>query len=161
MPPHTYQNPGCQEAHVREPRILRGTDFFLADLGLERSGPRPCQWGNDPDSKIRRANLTHAVMSRMLEEAESLAPFLKLSRDVVFGFLCDLVIEEAERSPYGLVAIEEGGESAREQASPGSLRFQELLAIAERMAGSRREPPRAPEWAVSLDRGDSPDRSRR
>ena len=63
----------------------RPIDTFLADLGLERSAPRADQWGDDPGSKIWRAGLTHAVMSRMLEEAEALAAFLKLDRGVVFG----------------------------------------------------------------------------
>jgi hypothetical protein len=48
----------------------------------------------------------------MLEAAEQLAPFLKLSRDVVLDLIRDLVIEEAERSPFGLVAREQGGRAA-------------------------------------------------
>jgi len=43
------------------------------------------------------------VMSRMLESAETPAPVLKLDTEVVFSLLQDLVIEEAERSPFGLV----------------------------------------------------------
>ncbi len=134
------------------------TDTFLAELGLHRSGPRPDQWGDDPGSQIRRAGLTHPVLHRMLEQAEKLAPFLKLSRGAVFGLLRDLVIEEAERSPFGLVAIEEQGP---EQASPSSTSFQELLAIAEQMASTRQERPKAPVWAVPLDRTGRPDRSHR
>ncbi len=47
---------------------------------------------------------------RMLESAETLAAFWKVSRDVVFGMLRDLVIEKAERGPFGLVAREQGAE---------------------------------------------------
>jgi hypothetical protein len=113
----------------------RVSDAFLADLGLERSGPRPDQWGDDPESKIWRAGLTHPVLMRMLESAEKLAPYLKLIRDVVLGFLCDRVIEEAERSPFGLAATEEGGEAAREVARFSSMSLQEILADAARLDG--------------------------
>ena len=89
----------------------------------------------------------------MLEQAKKLAPFLKLSSEVVFGLLRDLVIEEAERAPFGLVA--------REQASPGSMGLQEFLAEAARVADARHVRPRAPEWAVPLDRTGKPDRPRR
>ena len=65
----------------------------------------------------------------MLDSAENLAPFLKLSREVVFDLLYDLLIGEAERAPFGLVAIEEGGEPAPEQPSPGSMRFGEILPL--------------------------------
>ena len=54
--------------------------------------------------------MVHQVGRACTAEAEVLAPFLKLNRDVVFAMLRDLVIEEAERSPFGLVAIEEGAE---------------------------------------------------
>jgi hypothetical protein len=81
----------------------------------------------------------------MLEEAEKLAAFLKLDREVVFGWLRDLVIDESERSPFGLVA--------REQASPGTMSLQEFLAEAARVADARHGRPRAPKWAVPLDAG--------
>ena len=57
------------------------------------------------------------MLHRVLESAERLAPFLKLNRDVVFGLLTDLVIEEAERSPFGLAARERVADSAREPAT--------------------------------------------
>ena len=60
---------------------------------------------------------------RMLEEAERLSPFLKLQTR-----RCDLRLapgpgdlEESERSPFGLVAIEEGAESEREPTSAGLM----------------------------------------
>ena len=37
-------------------------------------------------------------------------PLSEAQPGVVFGLLQDLVIEEAERSPYGLVVREEGSE---------------------------------------------------
>jgi hypothetical protein len=131
--------------------MLRGPDAFLTELGLERSGPRADQWADDPRSKMRLAGLNHDVLLRMLESAENLAPFLKLSREVVFDLPYDLVIEEAERAPFGLVAVGEGSASAREQATPGSMILSELLAEAARMADARRGSPRVPEWAVPLD----------
>ena len=106
-----------------------------SDLLGERSGPRPREWSDDPGSKIWRAGLTHPVLQSMLESVETLAPFLKLSRDVVFAMLRDLVIEEAERSRFGLVAIEEGAKAM----TPGD---------------ARHGPPRAPVWAVALDTAD-------
>ena len=115
--------------------IFHRTDRFLAELGLESSGPRAQQWGDDPDSKILRANLTHPVLQRMLESAEAPAPFLKLSREVVFAMLRDLVVEEPEREPAEL----------------GSIRLQDVLAETARLANARHGPPRAPEWAVPLD----------
>jgi hypothetical protein len=87
----------------------------------------------------------------MLESAESLAPFLKLSRDVVFEMIYDLVIEEAEHSPFGLVAREQGTESEREPAIVGSMSLGELLTEAAKRTDARHGPPRAPEWAVPLD----------
>jgi len=47
------------------------TDTLLPALGLQRSGPRPDQWGDDPGSRIWRAGLTHAVLHRMLAKAEA------------------------------------------------------------------------------------------
>ena len=49
------------------------TDFFLADLGLQRAGHPTYEWGNDLSSQIRRAGLTHPVLHRLLEEAGKLA----------------------------------------------------------------------------------------
>jgi hypothetical protein len=86
----------------------RASDTFLAELGLEHAEPTGYEWGDDPASQTQRAGLNHAVMGRMLEAAEQLAPFLKLSRDVVFGLLRDLVFEEANRAPFGLVAMGRG-----------------------------------------------------
>ena len=90
----------------------------------------------------------------MLESAEALAPFWKVSREVAFTLLRDLVIEEAQRSPFGLVAIEEGAESEREPASLGSMSLGEILSEAAKLADARHGPPRAPEWAVPLDAED-------
>jgi hypothetical protein len=87
--------------------MTRPIDTFLADLGLKRADHPVREWGDDPGSKIRRACLNHTVMNRMQEEAEKLAPFLNLSRDVVFGLLRDLASGEAERSPFDLVARED------------------------------------------------------
>ena len=61
--------------------MLRGIDAFLAELGLERADYTIHQWAADPASQICRAGLTHAVLYRILELAEKLAPFLKLTRD--------------------------------------------------------------------------------
>ena len=127
-----------------------GTDAFLAELGLERAGPTAQRWGDDPGSQIRRAGLNHEVMGRVLESAERLAPFLKLSRDVAFGLLTDLVIEEAERAPFGLVPREQVAEAAGEPPTRGSTSLQELLVEAARMADARHGRARAPEWAVPL-----------
>jgi len=129
----------------------RVSDDFLAELGLQRSGLRADHWGDDPGSEIWRAGLTHPVLHRMLEEAEKLAAFLKLDREVVFGWLRDLVLEESERSPFGLVARDPEGESAREAARFGSMSLQEILAKWARLADARHGPPRVPEWAVALD----------
>jgi hypothetical protein len=112
--------------------MLRGTEAFLAELGLQRADHPVHEWGDDPGSRTWRAHLTHPVLCRMLEEAESLAPLWKVSREVAFSLLCDLVIEESERSPFGSVAIEEGAEAM----APGK---------------PRQDLPRAPEWAVALD----------
>lgn len=87
----------------------------------------------------------------MLQSAETLAPFLKLDTAVVFGLLQDLVIEEAERSPFGLVASEPESESEPEPANLGSMSLQEILAEWARLADARHGPPRVPEWAVALD----------
>ena len=106
----------------------REIDTFLAELGLERADDQIHEWGDDPGSQIQRAGLTHEVLHRVLESAERLAPFLKLSRDVVFDLLCDLVIEEAERAPFGLVAREQVAESAGEPETLSSVGLQELLA---------------------------------
>ena len=92
---------------------------------------------------------------------KKLAPFLNLSREVVFAMLRDLVIEEAERSPFGLVARDPEGESAREAARFRATSLQEILAEFTRGADGRHGLPRAPEWAMALDRGDNPDRSQR
>ena len=132
----------------------QGIDAFLAELGLERAEPTGYEWGDDPGSQIQRAGLTHEVLHRVLESAETLAPFLKLSRDVVFGLLTDLVIEEAERAPFGLAPREQVADSAGEPATLGSTSLQELLAQAARMADARHGRPRAPERAVPLDAGD-------
>ena len=94
----------------------------------------------------------------MLESAEALAPFLKLSKDVVFGLLTDLVIEEAGRAPFGLVPRGQVAESAREPATLDSVGLQELLAGAARMDDARHGSPRAPEWAVPFDCSDEPHR---
>ena len=75
--------------------------------------------------------------------------------------LRDLVIEEAERSPFGLVARDPEGESEREPATSGSMSLKEILAEVAKLTDARHGPPRAPEWAVPLDRGDDPDRTRR
>ena len=139
--------------------MLRGTDAFLAELGLEHAEPTGYEWGDDPGSQTRRAGPTHEVLHRMLESAEALAPFLKLTRGVVFDLLCDLVIEEAERSPFGLVPREQVAEAVGEPATLDSMGLQELLAQAARMADTRLGRPRAPEWAVPLDRCNEPDGS--
>ena len=81
------------------------SDAFLAELGLQRADHAVHPWSDDPARKIQRAGLTHAVMSRMLESAEALAPFVKCDKAVVLGWLRDLVLEESERSPFGLVEI--------------------------------------------------------
>jgi hypothetical protein len=70
---------------------------------------------------------------------------------LVFDLLRDLVIEESERSPSGLVAIGEGNESAREPATLGSMGLGEILSEAAKLADARHGPPRAPEWALALD----------
>jgi hypothetical protein len=70
---------------------------------------------------------------------------------VVFGLIRDRVFEEAERSPFGLVAREPEGDSAREPARFSETSFAELLAEANRLADARHGWPRAPEWAVPLD----------
>jgi hypothetical protein len=88
------------------------SDAFLAELGLQRADHPVHEWAVDPGGKTWRTHLNHPVLLRMLESAEALAPFLKLSRDVAFGLPRDLVIEEAERSPFGLVAREQGIEPA-------------------------------------------------
>jgi len=46
------------------------TNAFLAELGLQSSGPRAHQWGDDPGSEIWRASLTHPVLQRMPAKAE-------------------------------------------------------------------------------------------
>jgi hypothetical protein len=103
---------GDRAAYSQGLIMLHASDTFLAELGLERSGPRPDQWGDDPGRHIWRAGLTHPVLQRMLATAEQLAPVLRLTPEVVFGLLRDLVIEESERSPYGLVAREPEAEPA-------------------------------------------------
>ena len=40
---------------------------------------------------------------------KELVLFLNLSREVVFGWLRDLVSEESERAPFGLVALDQEG----------------------------------------------------
>ena len=91
---------------------------------------------------------------------KKLAPFLNLSREVVFAMLRDLVIEEAKRAPFGLVAIEEGAEAelAREAARYRAMSLQEILAECARGADGRHGPPQVPGWAVALD---AEDRSKR
>ena len=86
----------------------------------------------------------------MLESAEALAPFWKLSREVAFSLLRDLVIEESERSPFGLVARE----PEREPGILGSMSLGEILSEAAKLTDARHGPPRAPEWAVALDAED-------
>ena len=127
--------------------MTSGTDAFLAELGLRRADHAIHPWGNGPGSKIQRACLNHTVMSRMLEGAEQFAPSLNLSREVVFALLRDLVIEEAERSPFGLV----GRDPESEPANAGSMSLNELLTEAAKLTDARHGPPRAPEWAVALD----------
>ena len=95
--------------------------------------------------------MVHQVGRACTAEAEVLAPFLKLNREVVFAMLRDLVIEESECSPFGLVAREPEGESVREPARFSEMSFAELLAEANRLADARHGQPRAPEWAVALD----------
>ena len=129
----------------------RVSDAFLAELGLEGSGPRPCEWGDDPGSEIQRAGLTHPVLCRMLESVETLAPFLKLNRDVVFAMLRDLVSGESERSPFGLVARDPESDSEREPVASGSIGLGETLSEAAKLIDARHGQPRAPEWAVPLD----------
>jgi hypothetical protein len=87
----------------------------------------------------------------MLAEAEKLAPFVKFDKAVVFGWLRDLVLEESERSPFGLVKRDPEGELAREAARFGSMSLQEILAECTRGADGRHGPPRVPKWAVALD----------
>ena len=79
---------------------------------------------------------------------------------MVFDLLRDPVVEEAERSPFGLMAREHEGESEREPATLGSMSLQDVLAETAKLADARHGRPRAPEWAVALDRADNPDRSR-
>ena len=54
--------------------MATATNTLLAELGLQRSGPRADQWGDEPGSEIWRAGLTHPVLQRMLAMAEELAP---------------------------------------------------------------------------------------
>ena len=70
----------------------RVSDDSLAELGLRRPAHATYPWSDHPAHKIQRAGLTHAVMSRMLESAEVLAPFVKFDKAVVFGWLRDLVL---------------------------------------------------------------------
>ena len=93
------------------------SDAFLTDLGLKRADHAVHEWGDEPGSEILRAGLTHPVLQRMLAEAERLAPYLKLSRDVVFGLLPDLVIGELERE---LTAPGPGGAPGRRSVSAES-----------------------------------------
>ena len=76
--------------------MIRNSHTFIAELGLQRANHAVHEWDDDPGSEILRAGLIHPVLQRMLAEAEALAPFLKLSTDVVFSLLRDLVIEESE-----------------------------------------------------------------
>jgi len=93
------------------------TDTLLSELSLQRSGPRTDPWGGEPGSEIWRASLTHPVLHRMLAKAEEWAPMLGLTREVVFGLLRDLMIEESERSP-----LWPGGQGARGRARDSGLR---------------------------------------
>ncbi len=135
-------------------------DALLAELGLQRGDHAVRERGDEPGSEIWRAGLTHPVLCRILESAEALAPFLKLSRDVVFAMLRDLVIEEAERSPFGLVAIEDGAESKREPATLGSMGLQEILAeVARKAAPSFASPLLKPLVGELRDPGSASSRS--
>ena len=49
----------------------RVSDAFLAELGLKRADHPVHEWGDDPGSEIWRAGLTHPVLCRMLESAET------------------------------------------------------------------------------------------
>jgi len=129
----------------------QASDALLSDLGLQRADHAVHEWSDEPGSKIFRAGLTHPGLHRMLAKAEEWAPMLLLNREVVFSVLRDLVIEESERSPFGLVAIEEGAESEREPTTLDSMSLGEILTEAARLADARNGPPRAPEWAVPLD----------
>jgi hypothetical protein len=51
----------------------RAFDTFLAQLGLDRADHPTHQSGHGPAIQIVRADLNHAVLSRMLESAEALA----------------------------------------------------------------------------------------
>ena len=88
----------------------------------------------------------------MLESAEALAPFWKVSREVAFSLLRDLVLEESERSPFGLVERE----PESEPVTSGSMSLNEILIEAAKLTDARHGPPRAPEWAVPLDPGEEP-----
>jgi hypothetical protein len=129
----------------------RGTDTLLAELGLKHADPTGHEWSNDPASQIDRTGLNHQVLSRMLEAAEALAPFLKLDKGVVFGLIRDLVIEEAGRAPFGLIARDRGPEPPREPTRLGAMRFEGFLAEAVGLIDARRVRPWAPEWAAPLD----------
>jgi hypothetical protein len=134
--------------------MSRSIDTFIAELGLKRAAHPTHHGRRGPVAQFERADLNHAVLHRMLEEAEALAPFLKLDRAVVWGLIRDLVLEEAERSPFGLVAREQGAESAREPATLGSTSLQDVLAEHAKLADTRHGRPKAPEWAVALDAED-------
>ena len=129
----------------------QASDTFLAELGLKRFEHAVHPRSDDPGSEIWRAHLTHPVLCRMLESAETPAPFLRLDTAVVFAMLRHLVIEESERSPFGLAAIEQGAESGREPASLGSMSLGELPTEAAKLTDARQGPPRAPKWALALD----------
>jgi hypothetical protein len=58
-------------------------------------------------------------MMRVLDSAEALAPSSKLDRAAVSCLLLDSVIEEAERSPLGLVTREPESEPS-ESRRPGA-----------------------------------------
>jgi hypothetical protein len=92
---------------------------LLAELGLQRADHPLHEWTDDPGGKTWRAGLTHPVLQRKLAGAGRLAFYSKPDRDLVLAALRDLLIADAERSPYGLVASEQGAESERELTTPG------------------------------------------
>ena len=79
--------------HSPMPRV---SDAFLAELGLRRADHPVHECGDDPASRIQRAGLNHEVLSRMLEAAERLAPFLQASGDPRATTLCYSPIESVK-----------------------------------------------------------------
>ena len=90
-------------SHAPMPRAI---DTFLAELDLKQADHTSHKRG--PAILMVRADLKHAVLHRMLEEAEALAPFLKRDKEVVFRLIRDLVFEETQRSPFALTIKAKG-----------------------------------------------------